>query len=70
MDINHFTQKSQQAILAARDAAASRQHQQVHPAHLLEALLGQSDTIIYPLLAKLEIKLAGEFDGHYRRFGP
>jgi ATP-dependent Clp protease ATP-binding subunit ClpB len=58
MDINHFTQKSQQAILAARDAAASRQHQQVHPAHLLEALLGQSDTIIYPLLAKLEINPA------------
>ncbi len=53
MDINNFTQKSQQAILAARDAAAGRQHQQVHPAHLLEAILGQTDTIVYPLLAKL-----------------
>ncbi len=55
MDINNFTQKSQHAILAARDGAASRQHQQVHPAHLLEAILGQTDTILYPLLAKLDI---------------
>ncbi len=58
MDINNFTQKSQQAILAARDMAGARQHQQVHPGHLLEAILGQSDTIIYPLLAKLDINPA------------
>ena len=58
MDINNFTQKSQQAILAARNAAETRQHQQVHPGHLLEAILGQSETIIYPLLAKLEINPA------------
>jgi len=55
VDINNFTQKSQQAILAARDIAASRQHQQVRPAHLLEAILGQTDTIAYPLLAKLGV---------------
>ena len=58
MDINNFTQKSQQAILAARDLAAARQHQLVHPAHLLEAILGQTDTILYPLLAKLEVNPA------------
>ncbi len=55
VDINSFTQKSQQAILAARDAAAARQHQQVHLGHLLEAIVGQTDTILYPLLARLEI---------------
>jgi ATP-dependent Clp protease ATP-binding subunit ClpB len=55
MDINRFTQKAQQAILAARDDAAHRRHQTVTPAHLLAALLGQTDTIIYPLLAKLAI---------------
>ena len=55
MDINAFTQKSQTAILAARDAAARRQHQQATPAHLVEALLGQTDTILYPLLAALNI---------------
>ncbi len=58
MDINNFTQKSQQAILAARDGAAARQHQQVSPGHILEALLGQTDTIIYPLLAKLDVNPA------------
>ncbi|HEX9645219.1 MAG TPA: Clp protease N-terminal domain-containing protein, partial [Acidimicrobiia bacterium] len=55
MDINAFTQKSQQAILAAREGAARRRHQMATPAHLLEAVLGQTDTIVYPLLAKLGI---------------
>jgi ATP-dependent Clp protease ATP-binding subunit ClpB len=55
MDINRFTQKAQQAILAARDDAARRRHQTVTPAHLLAALLGQTDTIVYPLLAKLDV---------------
>jgi ATP-dependent Clp protease ATP-binding subunit ClpB len=58
MDINDFTQKAQQAILAARDGARRRHHQTVTPAHLTEALLGQSDTILYPLLAALDINPA------------
>jgi len=58
VDINNFTQKSQQAILTARDLASGRQHQEVHPAHLLEAILGQTDTLVYPLLAKLEVNPA------------
>ena len=58
MDINVFTQKAQQAILAARDGAARRHHQAVSPGHLLEALLGQTDTIIYPLLTKLDVNPA------------
>ena len=58
MDINAFTQKAQQAIVAARDGAERRQHQDVTPAHLVEALLGQSDTILYPLLATLGVNPA------------
>ncbi len=58
MDINTFTQKSQQAILAARSSAERRSHQRVTPHHLLEALLGQKDTLLYPLLAKLEVNPA------------
>jgi ATP-dependent Clp protease ATP-binding subunit ClpB len=58
MDINTFTQKSQQAILAARTSAAGRQHQLVAPAHLLEAVLGLHDSIVYPLLAKLSVNPA------------
>ena len=53
MDINNFTQRSQQAVLHARDTAAERNHQYVHPEHLLEGLLAQSDGLIYPILAKV-----------------
>jgi ATP-dependent Clp protease ATP-binding subunit ClpB len=53
MDINTFTQKAQQAVLAARESATRHSHQAVTPLHLLDALLGQSDTIVYPLLARL-----------------
>ena len=55
MDINAFTHKAQVAIVAARDGADRRQHQDVAPWHVLEELLGQTDTLLYPLLAKLEV---------------
>jgi ATP-dependent Clp protease ATP-binding subunit ClpB len=51
MDINTFTQRSQQAILHARDTAASRSHQYVQPEHLLDGLMAQTDGIVYPILA-------------------
>ncbi len=53
MDISRFTQKSQQALIAAKESAAARHHQLVEPAHVLEALLGQPDTVVFPLLARL-----------------
>jgi ATP-dependent Clp protease ATP-binding subunit ClpB len=55
VDINSLTQKSQQAVLAARQSAETRNHQTVGPLHLLDALLGQTDTILYPLLGHLDI---------------
>jgi len=55
MDINNFTQRSQQAILSARDLATSRNNQYVEPEHLLAGLLAQTDGLIYPILAKLGI---------------
>jgi ATP-dependent Clp protease ATP-binding subunit ClpB len=58
MDISAFTQKSQQAILAARQSAQRRNHQTVAPFHLLDALLGQTDTIFYPLLGHLGVNPA------------
>ena len=54
MDPGRFTQKSQQALVSARDAAAGANHQSVEPAHLLTALLGQPDTITLPLLTRLD----------------
>ncbi len=55
MDINAFTQRSQQAILHARDTAAARNHQYVQAEHLLDGLLAQQDSIVYPLLSNLGI---------------
>ena len=53
MDAARFTQKSQQALVSARDAAVGANHQTVEPAHLLVALLEQPDTVALPLLARL-----------------
>ena len=55
MDFNAFTQKSQQAILSARDLATQRTHTYVEPEHLLAGLLAQTDGLIYPILAKLGV---------------
>ena len=53
MDINTFTQRSQQAIVGARDAAQARSHQYVQPEHLLDALLAQTDGLVYPIMASV-----------------
>ncbi|MEN8112797.1 MAG: ATP-dependent chaperone ClpB [Actinomycetota bacterium] len=58
MDFNAFTQKSQQAILSARDLATQRTHPSVEPGHLLAGLLGQTDGLLYSILAKLGIHTA------------
>jgi ATP-dependent Clp protease ATP-binding subunit ClpB len=55
MDPNNLTQKSQQAVLTARDIAAQRNHSYVEPVHLLAGLLAQTDGLLYPILAKLGI---------------
>jgi ATP-dependent Clp protease ATP-binding subunit ClpB len=41
--------------VTARDLAARRNNQYVEPEHLLDALLAQTDGLIYPLLAKLGV---------------
>ena len=55
MDASRFTQKSQQALVSAREVAEARNHQSVESAHLLLAMLGQPDTIVLPLLSRLEV---------------
>ncbi len=55
MDINTFTQRSQQAVLTARDIASERSHHYIEPQHLLEGLLAQTDGLVYPILAKLGV---------------
>ena len=55
MDLNTFTQKSQQAIVSARDLAAQRTQPYVEPEHLLAGLLAQTDGLLYPLLGRLGV---------------
>jgi len=53
MDTTKLTQRSQQALAGARDAAAALNHAAIEPEHLLAALLSQGEGIVYPLLTKL-----------------
>ncbi|MFN2491129.1 MAG: ATP-dependent chaperone ClpB [Actinomycetota bacterium] len=59
MDANKLTLKSQEALAAAQRLAGGLNHQQVDGAHLLGALLGQSDGVILPLLQKLGVAPQG-----------
>ena len=52
MDINRFTHKSQEAVLASRASAEASNHQYAEPLHLLTALLGQADGLVLPLLSR------------------
>jgi len=53
MDINKLTLKSQEALGQAQTRARDLNHQQVAPAHLLGALLAQTEGVVYPLLDRL-----------------
>ena len=39
MNLDKFTQKAQEAVYAAQQAAIDLNHQTIEPAHLLQALL-------------------------------
>lgn len=53
LDLNRYTQKAQEAILAAQDSAERRNHSQVEVEHLLLALLQQRDGVVPQILAKM-----------------
>jgi len=57
-DTNRFTQKSQEAIIAAQNDAESNHNSQVEPEHLLLALLEQNEGVVPQILNKLNISLA------------
>jgi ATP-dependent Clp protease ATP-binding subunit ClpB len=57
MDVEKFTQKSQEAIQLAQDAAVRRGHQQLDGEHLLLALLEQEEGLVPRLLAKMDISV-------------
>ncbi|HYZ30130.1 MAG TPA: Clp protease N-terminal domain-containing protein, partial [Thermoleophilaceae bacterium] len=59
MQADRFTVKSQEAIAAAAQLAASRRNPQVNPNHLLLALLEQQDALVLPILGHLKVDVDG-----------
>ena len=55
MNLNNYTQKSLEAVQSARNLARSNNHQELHPVHLLLALLRQEGGLIPQLLRKMEV---------------
>ena len=53
MDLNKYTQKSQEAILNAQNVAQDYNHQSIEPAHLLLALLGQEEGVVPAIVNKV-----------------
>jgi ATP-dependent Clp protease ATP-binding subunit ClpB len=55
MDISRFTVKAQEALQAAVSLASASNHTEIHPLHVLHALLDQSEGPVYPVLGKLGV---------------
>ena len=53
---NKFTNKSQEVIINAQVIAQDNGQQQIESLHILAALLTQSESLIKPVLEKLEIE--------------
>jgi ATP-dependent Clp protease ATP-binding subunit ClpB len=53
MNLDKYTQKSQEAILAAQQSAQDRNHQTIEPAHLLLALLQQDQGVVPAIVTKV-----------------
>jgi ATP-dependent Clp protease ATP-binding subunit ClpB len=55
MNINKFTEKAQEAILAAQNLATELHHSEITPEHLLVTLVEQDNGIVPSVLRKMEI---------------
>ncbi len=53
MDLNKLTQKAQDAILNAQSLARELNHQAVEPAHLLMALVNQTESLVPTLITQV-----------------
>ena len=53
MDLNKYTQKAQEAVIAAQQLATDLSHPQIEPEHLLVALAEQRDGVVPELLRKM-----------------
>jgi len=53
MDLEKYTQKSQEAILNAKQLAQDYNHQSIEPVHLLAALVSQEEGVVPALVTKV-----------------
>jgi len=53
MNLEKYTQKSQEAILSAQSIAQGYNHQTIEPAHILQALLQQDQGVVPALVTKI-----------------
>jgi ATP-dependent Clp protease ATP-binding subunit ClpB len=59
MDLNKYTQKSQEAILSAQQIAQDYGHAAIEPAHLLLALLRQDEGVVPAIVTKVAGSVQG-----------
>ncbi|MBJ7610300.1 MAG: ATP-dependent chaperone ClpB [Candidatus Dormibacteraeota bacterium] len=76
MRLDRFTERSQEALAAAQQAAQQLQHAAVEPEHLLLALLQQEDGLVPSLLQRLEVapqplaaRLEAQLGGQPKQYG-
>src|SRR5688500_11376939 len=55
MNLNKYTEKAQEAVLAAQRIAEQSNHAQIDPEHLLLALVEQGEGIVPALLRKMSV---------------
>jgi ATP-dependent Clp protease ATP-binding subunit ClpB len=55
---NRFTLKAQEALQSAQDLASSMKHGEFRSLHLLYSLIGDSDSLVQPILEKLGVDLS------------
>ncbi len=56
MNLTRYTQKAQEAVLAAQQLAERSDHPQIEPEHLLAALVAQADGVVPSILRALQVE--------------
>ncbi len=62
MNFNKFTIKAQEAVQAALELAQNANHQAVEPAHILKALLSDSENVTIQILKKIGVNVSSLLD--------
>ena len=55
MNLNKYTQKAQEAVLAAQQMAEEQNHSQIEPIHLLAALLQQGEGVVPQIVNRIGV---------------